>query len=503
MPQDQLPPSTAQLLDIALTKAKVGATSEQAEELDAAKQRIAAQDNLSSPEAVKSFERAADAIKNGLRVFISYKFSHGGLAEKFRDLILDYGARRLGEDHDGQPTVFMAERGMQHGRVYREQLRNEIDKAHWFILLLPDVQFDRDWPIWEAGFFQRGMTFSERLVCIHHKSVPVAGQLEDLHACESSPKKLEQLFTQLFFEKQAIPGMEVISYKAKEKNLPKDMEDLSILFKQERPDVAEVCGRFVTLEHKEGVCYDKLDDLLAAPVLEMKNLTEAFERADGFRGTFGQLIQSVNDDDHGRQWIEGLRSALNDVVNDYIPKSIEVHFSGAKRGWSFRPTLFCVWKDAETDQLQRVQITFTEEIGDRIGNLPRELDALATAVRWSFRSWWEIYGEYDQSLKASDVEDIERFTHRAEQEVQARGGLDPEVLAAAFKDPDREILEKQFANYFSVYRKPTKDGKIDRAFRERDARLMKQCLDELKPDSLWFLKAASRRFAELIAEEAK
>jgi len=29
---------------------------------------------------------------------------------------------------------------------------------------------------------------------------------------------------------------------------------------------------------------------------------------------------------------------------------------------------------------------------------------------------------------------------------------------------------------------------------------MKDCLDELKPNSLWFLKVASKRFAELIEE---
>jgi hypothetical protein len=339
---------------------------------------------------------------------------------------------------------------------------------------------------------------------VHHKSVPVAGQLEDLHAYESIPDKLQQLFTALFFTKQAIPGMDQISYNAKAKDLKKDTEELSSLFKQERPAVAEVCGRFITIEHKEGVRYEEIDHLLSAPVLDTKNLTEAFNRRDGFRGTFKELIQSVYDDDHGRQWVDALRSALHDVVGDFIPEPVEVQFSGVRHGWSFRPTLYCVWKDVETNQIQRFQVMFTEEIGDRVGNVPGELDALATAVRWAFRSWWEIYGAYDRPLTKEDVEDIERFTQRAEQEVQSRGGLNPDTLLNAFAGPDREKLAQQFANYYAVYRKPdTNDGKLDKAFRNRDPRLLKECLDELKSNTLWFLKAASKRFGELIAEKAR
>jgi hypothetical protein len=503
MPQDNLLGSVEQLLDEALKRAKEGATPAQAEELIAARKTIAAE-KLPVDRAIRSFERAADAIKNGIRVFISYKFTHVALAEKFRDLIREYGVTRLGRNRGGQPAVFMAERDMAGGKEYRTQLRDEIDKAHWFFLLLPDVQFDREWPIWEAGFFQRGMTFSERLICVHHKSVPVSGQLEDLQAYESSPERLEQLFGELFFTKEAIPGMDQISFNDKKKDLPKDMAELSALFKHERSATADVHGRFVMLEHKDGVRYDKVEELLAAPILEMKNLTEAFERPDDFHGTFGELIESVNDDDHGRQWIDALRGALHDVVNNFTPELVEVPFSGAKRGWSFRPNLYCVWKDAETNQIQRFHVIFTEEVGGRIGNVPGELDALATALRWSFRSWWEIYGGYDRPLKKEDVDEIRRFTQCAEQELQSRGGLDPDTLASAFEAAEREILKKQFANYNAVYRKPdTNDGKIDRAFQKRDPKLMKECLDELKPNTLWFLKAASKRFAELIEQKTK
>ncbi len=131
----------------------------------------------------------------------------------------------------------------------------------------------------------------------------------------------------------------------------------------------------------------------------------------------------------------------------------------------------------ETEQIQRFHVVFTEEIGDRVGNVPGELDALATALRWSFRSWWEIYGAYGGWLTAQDVDDIHRFTQRAEQEVQSRGGLDPEVLAGTFEDAERQTLMAQFAKYNEVYRRP---GERRQATTGRsvtsDPRLMRESL---------------------------
>jgi hypothetical protein len=497
MPQQNVSASATQSgLEEGLKIVLNGATSSQVEELTAAKQAIAAE-NI--PNAIKSFERAADAIKNGIRVFISYKFVHQELAEKFRDLIIAYGQRRLATDRDGQAAVFIAKRGLQAGKEYRQQIHDEIDNAHWFFLLLPDAQFDREWPIYEAGWFQRGMTASERLICVHHKSVAKASPFEDLQAYESSPEGLQRLFTELFFQKQAIPGMNQITFDNSIKKLVTDTEELSKYFKGQRPAVPEVVGRYIEIEHKDGSRYDKTEDLLSAKILEMKNLKEAFDRPDTFQGNFKELIADVNDDAHGRQWIDALSGALNDVVTGHNPRAVEVPFFGSKRGWSFRPNLHCVWRNAENNQIEHFQVIFTEEIG-RIVNVPETLEALETGLRLAYRSWWEIYGAYDRRLTAQDVEDIYRYTQRAEQEAQSRGATDPEVMVRAFNDPEQKILKDTFAKYYAEYRNPqTQNGKIDIAFRDRDPKLMKACLDELKPSSLWFLKAAAKRFGELVA----
>ena len=293
-------------LDDSLNIALTDASSLQVDELKAAKETIAAQ-NLPAGFALMSFERASDAIKNGIRVFISYKSIHHALAEAFCEKIKAYGQSRLAKDQNGEPSVFIAEQRLQAGKPYQAQIEDEINKAHWFFLLLPDPQFDREWPIWEAGYFQRGMTASERLICVHPESVATAAQIQNLQAYEGSLEGLQQLFTQIFFEKQAVPGMNAITYLGYKQNLLRDMKELSDLFTTIKgapaPPVPDFYGRFIEIEHRADIRYDKPEDLLSLKILGMKNLNEAFNRLDTFQGTFGELIANVNDDAHGRQWM--------------------------------------------------------------------------------------------------------------------------------------------------------------------------------------------------------
>ena len=296
--------------------------------------------------------------------------------------------------------------------------------------------------------------------------------------------------------------MKQIVFDDYKKRLPADAEELSKLFKAERRLVPDICGRLIDIEHREGISYDKMEDLLSAQILDMKNLREAFDRPDTFRGTFRELIASVNDDAHGRQWIDALSGALHDVVTNHLPRTVEVPFFGAKRGWAFRPNLHCVWRNAQNKEIDHFQVIFSEETGERVVNVPGKIAALETALRWAYRGWWEIYAAYDRPLTKEDVEDIYRYTQRAEQEAQSRGVMDPAIMLGAFKDPEKKVLGDHFTEYLTEYRNlQTNSGKLDKAFRDRDPKLLKNCLDELRPNSRWFLKIAAKRFAELIDEE--
>jgi hypothetical protein len=132
------PNAVALALEGSYRKAITEANASQIEELRGAKDSIAKdKDELTVDRAIRSFDRAADAIKNGIRVFISYKFIHRPLAEKFCEIVKEYGQKRLARDPDDQPYVFLAQQNLKHGREYRQQIREEIAKAHWFFSSTP------------------------------------------------------------------------------------------------------------------------------------------------------------------------------------------------------------------------------------------------------------------------------------------------------------------------------------------------------------------------------
>src|SRR5271165_3173665 len=138
-------------LQSSLEEALIGANASQTAELRAAKDYFASDTSLPTDLAIRSFDRAADAIKDGIRVFISYKYRDRIVAAKLKDLIGDYGQSRLARDRDNKPYVFLGEQGMEVGKDYPKQIREEIEKCHWFFVLLPDIQSNREWRICEAG----------------------------------------------------------------------------------------------------------------------------------------------------------------------------------------------------------------------------------------------------------------------------------------------------------------------------------------------------------------
>jgi hypothetical protein len=295
--------------------------------------------------------------------------------------------------------------------------------------------------------------------------------------------------------------MKQIAFDTKNQELKKDTEELSELFPGRLVPVPDVVGRYIDIKHEQGIAYDKTEDLLSTQILAFNRVEAVFNRTNTFHGTFGQLIENVNNDEHGRQWIEGLRAALQDIVAHRCPREAVTPFLGADTDWMFRPSVHCVWKIAGDDHIDHFRVVFVEEMGRRVRNAPPDVDTLETALRWAYRSWWEIYGKFVGRLNREDVEAIYWYTQQAEQEVQLKGVQRPEVLLQVFKDPEAKVLDGNQTKYYSEYRNPkTQNGKLDKAFRERNPELMRECLDELKPMSLWFLKAAARRFSELIAK---
>ena len=101
-------------------------------------------------------------------VFFSYKAEDAPIAEAIGQQLENWSARRLRIRH-------MAV--LQVGRDWRAQIEATIPQCDWFLLLLPTSRDQRDWLLYEAGYFSRGQGLAGRLVCLHHPDNEVSNAL--------------------------------------------------------------------------------------------------------------------------------------------------------------------------------------------------------------------------------------------------------------------------------------------------------------------------------------
>lgn len=454
-----------------------------------------------SPEAAGyAMERSADAIKHGLRIFISHKTEDEELAKKLRKLLIDYGKPVLARTDNGY-DVFIAEQHLRGGQEWSAEIESKLQSAHWFILLLPDSEDNRDWTIYEAGYFKRGMASTEKLLCIHHPLSGPPAQLANLQAYESTPEGLHKMLKQLFFEDNAIPGVKSIGIDIEEQEVVAAAQELSKSFQAPKMKTcAQPWLSHIELNHEEGRTYEQLEDLLSLEVASVFNVWDVFRRGDGFEGSFQELIGDIHDEFHSSAWLDSLKNQLRDALVDRVGSVRSVPFQGASDGMIYRAFLHCLHRLGDAGPIIRFHIVFVEDVGGPVANAPADLDILETTLRWCYRSWWEVL-EKPRINTPDSVDFIRHCTESSEQELLARGASeDPTSLLDCFDDPEvRQQLQQYQEEYRQKYRNGC-DGLIDRAFRERNPSLLRDCIKELRPRTLWFMKQAAKTYAEKIAK---
>jgi hypothetical protein len=152
----------------------------------------------------------------------------------------------------------------------------------------------------------------------------------------------------------------------------------------------------------------------------------------------------------------------------------------------------------DDNSIHSVHIGFAEALIGRI-NAPQRLDVLEAALRLGYRFRWEILEEYKGFLTEPDVEKIEGLLKRIEREAARRGPADPETLGASFGCNERQRIVDMFTMWVT-YRTRDGSGRLDEAFRKKDPKQLRQCLDELAPMNAEFMRLGARRFEELVAE---
>jgi hypothetical protein len=150
-----------------------------------------------------------DAIVDGIKIFVSYKFSTRLAPAQLLAPFMNFGQGRI-KIRDGWP--FVAETSVRTGAAWNQEIFRSLAQTHWFFQLLPEDSADRYWVSFEAGHYHGVMErSSDRLVCIHHPSVQLAGPLQVFKGVKGDAPSILSFLRELLCEKDAVPGMESIN----------------------------------------------------------------------------------------------------------------------------------------------------------------------------------------------------------------------------------------------------------------------------------------------------
>lgn len=453
---------------------------------------------LCETEQVKSPAECIDALldfsgalrDNKVNIFVSYKIAEARTADTVIRKLQAYSAGKLNFLYSGDYDT---------GKPWRTKLRSDLEKAHWFLLLLPDPSEDWDWCLWETGYFQGTMHPGHRLICIHHPKVPRPDQIAEFQTVVATPDGdtgMISFLKEVFLEPNAIPGMGPIN-----EHMAPEIEGLA----------TQICDAIVPpfVESIPLVPYLKLslrsplnakrEDLGDAAIVETSEGVGEIFGLIRTPDTFGQLIKRIKQRDGASDWLGELASSIRAAAAREIFPPVAATFESVHGGKAYRPILHAIDVDA-LGSIRAFQIVFIEDVGTTgAEHAPNDLRVLATSLRLAYRFRYEVLEPYSgRQLNSREFRSLGEKLEAIETEATRRGMMDPELLAAQFSPAIRAKIVDQYAQWAKM-RNPDGSGHLDRALESADNEALQAVMAELSEMNRWFLGQAAQRFAERVA----
>ncbi len=159
-------------------------------------------EEVSDEDILKTVGRLLKPLRDErITAFFSYKYKDQKIAEQLDEWFRDWSGQKLQMNHMATLDV---------GTKWREQIEKDIPASDWFLLLMPGPEVERDWQLYEAGYFRGSGGLGKRLVCLHHPDKEVTDAL-GLHQSvpadrESVERFVERFLVDLFLKPNWIPG---------------------------------------------------------------------------------------------------------------------------------------------------------------------------------------------------------------------------------------------------------------------------------------------------------
>jgi hypothetical protein len=427
-----------------------------------------------------------------VKVFFSYKKKDEPAAKVVVDVLRESSAEKLDITFQGEFTQEIS------GMHWRQQIRESVRQANWFILLLPDPSEELDWCLYETGLFEAQLTTADRLICLHHPDTEIPSPIEGYQAVAATVPEMEKFLRMVYIEEGPIAGLPPIN-RAIEKRIPelagRVVEAIRAPKRKLHRDVFEPWIEFRLEE--AGALNDKEDLDTATIVNANKEALDLF----GFRqikGTFGELRSTILEGQGDSRWREELFHVIRKIAQGRTFHSVQAVFQSAD-GRIYRPVALAVDRSGPEGPVQTYHLTFAEEVtAADTAVMPTELTTLVTLLRFTFRFRWEVLERFSKGpLSAEDVERLDVNLTRITVDWESRGAIaGADILALFPGDQARRVQEMTEA--WHRLRNPAKTGDLDIAIEKKDGKRIPSLLASILPMNQEFLEMAADRFAQMI-----
>lgn len=455
----------------------------------------AAKQLANKPDARDAALKVIPALREKtVNVFFSYKAKDRMAATAVVRILRKYSADKL-------QICYQAEFGEEiTGQKWREKIKREIDRANWFILLLPDPSDDWDWCLYETGLFDRNATSSDRMICLHHPHTDIPDAIKDYHHVAATTDEVEAFLRMVFLNDNPLPGLSALNRNLTDE-IPKIAQEIVDAVRPPKAKVIhKVCEPWIKLRIEDAA------KLAEGQGLENVRIEEAnpsalrlFDYLEA-PATLGKLCAEMsNEDGVSRCWHE-VSCVVRKIAEGRDFRPVQSVFK-AKEGRFYKPIVHAVDR-AEKGNIVSLHLTFSEDVSSMDGAaVPPELGTLAAVLRHAFRFRWEILEQFGtSSLTLDDLKCLNNSLQRLNRDWESKG-LGPSAILDALPDHRQKIEEMMDAWARVKNREGT--GTLDRAIKDENIEAIPSILNGFLPLNREFLEMAAEHFSELLKVRPK
>ena len=292
-------------------------------------------------------------INNSIEVFFSYKKKDETEAKTIVTILRDLTAGKLTITYQAEFPEDIS------GQAWREFIKSSINRASWFILLLPDPSDDWDWCLFETGLFEAKKTSGDRLICLHHPDKRIPEQINDYQAVSAVQDEVVGFLRMVCVKENPIFGMKPLHPKVS--NIDRRAAEIvSAIREPLKKRFLQIFEPWLELDVRELRSIESIEDFDNIKIVEANDKALEIFNFMVEPKTWGELRNGLLTRPERQPWEESIFRAVQCIIEGRLFEMTQPLIE-ADSGKFYRPVAFAIDRlGGKGGPIQTIQIAFNE-----------------------------------------------------------------------------------------------------------------------------------------------